>query len=931
MCNRSVCLVLIALGLIAVPSTVHAQVVNLVNNHSFEEDEVILDDPSWTSWCTWGDGDGLGSTVAFDDTESVDGARSLRITPTGTVNWHFILLHMSMPMEVNRSYTASFWVKAEAPRSLTAKFKAVDNSVDWAETSFQLTTEWAEYSMTSAALNHDVKLEIFCSGSTVPFWLDFVYVYEGDYVAGITPAGAPVPTKAMDPIPADDADDVPRDVVLTWAPGVFSATHDVYFGTSLADVENASRANPGNVLVSQGQTVTTYDPPGLLDFDTTYYWRVDEVNSAPDFAIFTGDVWSFTTEPVAYPVESIVASSNGISEEEAGPENTVDGSGLDEADQHSVDSADMWLADAPEDEDLYIQYEFDRIYKLHEMLVWNYNVQFEPVLGFGVKDATIEYSENGQEWVGLGDVELNQATARSTYTYNTTVDLQGVAARFVRLNVNSAFGTTGQYGLSEVRFMYIPAHVREPQPADGAANVSVDSTLAWRAGRDAVSHEVYFGTDPNALDLVATVEVAGHDPGALNLGATYYWQVNAIQEAESWAGDLWSFATQEYLVVDDFESYTDDIDAGEAIFDTWLDGWINETGSTVGHMTSPFAEQDIVRSGSQSMPLFYDNTEAAVSEAELELAADWTTNGIRSLTLYFYGTPDNTGQLYVKINGTKVPYDGAATDITETMWLPWNIDLSAVGNVSNVRSLTIGIEGNGATGVVYIDDVRLYPQAPEFVVPIEPDEAGLVARYAFDGDLRDSVGSHHGTAIGDAQITTDAARGQVLALDGTGDAVDVAYSAELNPEAFTASVWANPDADGVGHRSPLTSRDDGPQRGYILYLTPENTWQFWTGTGTGWHGTAGPAAQLGEWTHITATFADEQKALYINGRLAGEGSAPLALNTERPLRIGAGATEGPGNYFFQGMIDEVRIYDRALSAEEVAGLAGRTEPLHKAF
>ena len=96
-----------------------------------------------------------------------------------------------------------------------------------------------------------------------------------------------------------------------------------------------------------------------------------------------------------------------------------------------------------------------------------------------------------------------------------------------------------------------------------------------------------------------------------------------------------------------------------------------------------------------------------------------------------------------------------------------------------------------------------------------------------------------------------------------------------------------------------------------------------------WHG--GPAAQLGEWTHIVATFANEQKALYINGRLVGEGTAPLSLNTQRPLRIGGGATEGAGNYFFRGMLDEVRIYNRALSAEEVAGLAGHTEPLHKSF
>ncbi|MDI6451928.1 hypothetical protein, partial [Anaerobaca lacustris] len=172
------------------------------------------------------------------------------------------------------------------------------------------------------------------------------------------------------------------------------------------------------------------------------------------------------------------------------------------------------------------------------------------------------------------------------------------------------------------------------------------------------------------------------------------------------------------------------------------------TGSTVGHLETPFAERTIVRSGQQSMPLFYDNTTAAVSEAEFALDQDWTAHGIQSLSLYFHGAAGNSGQLYVKINNARVPYDGAAGDIAEPMWLPWNIDLSAVGtNLRSVTSLTIGVEGAGATGVVYIDDIRLYPQAPQFVVPTEPDDAGLVARYAFDGDLRDSVGSHHGTAL----------------------------------------------------------------------------------------------------------------------------------------------------------------------------------------
>ncbi len=67
------------------------------------------------------------------------------------------------------------------------------------------------------------------------------------------------------------------------------------------------------------------------------------------------------------------------------------------------------------------------------------------------------------------------------------------------------------------------------------------------------------------------------------------------------------------------------------------------------------------------------------------------------------------GQLYVKINGTQVAYDGPGADLTDATWQMWSIDLSTVGNVSNVSSLVIGIEGAGAAGVVYIDDIRLYP------------------------------------------------------------------------------------------------------------------------------------------------------------------------------------------------------------------------------
>ncbi len=463
--------------------------------------------------------------------------------------------------------------------------------------------------------------------------------YLTDYITHIPPT----PTLAKGPKPEDGAIDIPRDVVLSWTAGKFAASHDVYFGTAFDDVNAASRTNPLGVLVSQGQTAATYDPPGLLEFGTTYYWRVDEVNAAPSTTIFKGDVWSFTAEPFAYPVQNIIAISNGTYDADSGPERTIDGSGLNAADEHSTEATDMWLA-MPGAEPLYIQYQFDRVYKLHEMLVWNYNVQFELLLGFGLKDVTVEYSENGTDWTVLGDVTFAQATAKATYAANTTVPFDGLPVKFVRINVNSGYGPMGQFGLSEVRFLYVPAQAREPQPADGATDVEINAALAWRSGREAVSHEVYLGTDPNALALAGTVSSATFAP-ALEFGSTYYWQVvevNAADAVTAWIGDVWDFSTQEYASIDGFEAYNDDVEAGTAIFDTWLDGWINDSGSTVGYFNSPFAERTIVHSGSQSMPLQYDNASSPFySETwrEFETAQNWTGNGADRLVLYVRGNP----------------------------------------------------------------------------------------------------------------------------------------------------------------------------------------------------------------------------------------------------------------------------------------------------
>jgi len=444
---------------------------------------------------------------------------------------------------------------------------------------------------------------------------------------------------ASKPNPANEAVDVPPDVALGWVAGEFAATHDVYFGTSSSDVDDATGANPMGVLVSQGQTDTTYDPDGLLDFETTYYWRVDEVNAAPDDTIFEGTVWRFTTEPVAYAIEGVLASSSVASQAGAGPENMVDGSGLNAAGEHSVDSADMWLTTTTTTP-FVLTYAFDKVYKLHEMLVWNYNVQFELALGFGIKDVSIEYSTDGVEWETLGDTVFAQGTTRDDYTANTTVAFDGVAAQSVRLTVHSGYGPLGQFGLSEVRFLRIPAQAREPEPTDGATAISPTTVLGWRAGRDAISHEVYVSPDEQAVvdgtALVGTTDESRYATDTLEFGMTYFWKVNEVQETESWEGGLWSFSTEDFALIDGFEDYDNE---DNRIFDSWLDGWVRENGSTVGYFDEPFAETSIVHSGVQSMPLQYDNSASPFySEAEYDLGGmNLSVSGAETLRVFVAG------------------------------------------------------------------------------------------------------------------------------------------------------------------------------------------------------------------------------------------------------------------------------------------------------
>ncbi len=266
-----------------------------------------------------------------------------------------------------------------------------------------------------------------------------------------------------------------------------------------------------------------------------------------------------------------------------------------------------------------------------------------------------------------------------------------------------------------------------PSPADATKAASAKPTLTWMAGAGALKHHLYFGDNLEAVTQgtaavdkgILALGEATFAPGALESLTTYYWRVDEILTGDAVkTGPVWTFTT--CLPVDDFEGYTDD--EGKRIYETWVDGYTNNTGSTVGNAVAPFAEQTIVHGGLQSMPLDYNNVAAPFySEAEQELATaqDWTAGGTDTLVLYVRGRLTNSrAPLYVALEDAAkkaavvVHPDPAAA--TATKWIEWKIPLSSFAgvNTAKVKKLYLGVGDRqnpvaDGTGRIYIDDIQL--------------------------------------------------------------------------------------------------------------------------------------------------------------------------------------------------------------------------------
>jgi len=116
---------------------------------------------------------------------------------------------------------------------------------------------------------------------------DAITTYKGD-VWSFTTEGAVVSLK-----PSNGAVDVKQTRILSWSPGVYAASHQIYFGTDKEVVRNANTGSP-EYKGARDLGAESYEP-GKLEWDATYYWRIDEVNNVNPDSPWVGPVWSFTT------------------------------------------------------------------------------------------------------------------------------------------------------------------------------------------------------------------------------------------------------------------------------------------------------------------------------------------------------------------------------------------------------------------------------------------------------------------------------------------------------------------------------------------------------------------------------------------------------------------------------------------------------------
>jgi hypothetical protein len=512
-----------------------------------------------------------------------------------------------------------------------------------------------------------------------------------------------------------------------------------------------------------------------------------------------------------------------------------------------------------------------------------------------------------------------------------------------------------------------------PIPVDGAKNVPINAILSWSTGQSAEKHIVHFGTDISNIGISGSQQPQDantFDPGGLELDTTYYWRIDEVNDQNIWPGEVWSFTTTDHFVVDDFEQYNSSTGSDRnSISDTWK------------NINVSLSEDYANKCSKKSMAIkLRDYNTGKYTENVIRTfnpPQDWTAAGMKALELFFSDKTQNGHALiYIALNDGNneafVIYPIDSNDITNDIWYPWRIDLQEFQDIdlSNIESIEIGFysDSNYTSGSFnekfFFDDIRLYssrcleenmPDA-DFnsdclvnyvdlqemtsnwldtgynVYPVAAPNTP-VAWYEFDGNVNDSAGIAHGQPRGTWTPTyTQGVYGQAISFDGKEEAVEIIRAIFLFQKistGITIAFWQY-GADTpyhtdticcsnytYGHNDPAIAINLGCwRRPGIYHWDCGSPWSF-DNKLSGYH--RYPGEWFGRWNHwaFTKNADAGTMQIFLNGVLydsrTGSYSPISGINS---FVIGNGWYGG-----YDGLLDDFRIYDYALTQPEIAYVA----------
>jgi len=521
-----------------------------------------------------------------------------------------------------------------------------------------------------------------------------------------------------------------------------------------------------------------------------------------------------------------------------------------------------------------------------------------------------------------------------------------------------------------------------PSPIDGAKNVAADAVLSWSPGCFTDEHIIYFGSSLDDVVANATpvstqpLDANSFNPCGLDFGQTYYWRIDEFNDPCVWQGDIWSFTVNDCLVVEDFESYDD---TSNPIDDTWIasgDAYITLwkvlyhscwqsmsfsfycDSSCYSEATRTFSPpQDWASAGFKILELFFHGESDNTFE------------------------PDS--QMYFAIDDgnikTIIPFDSNETDIKNEVWQLQIINLQNLSgvNLSNVESISIGFRVpipesyNWGMGTVYFDDIRLClsrclqdnrPQVDfsgdcivDFedleelayswldkrhnIYPVVAPNAPL-AWFEFENNANDSSGNGYNGNISGSPTYAPGVYGKAINFDGDDDSVAITNAVGLFSRistGITIAFWqygaVSPHRNDTVCCSNYTYGGSGSARPIIDAPAVAINLGCWKAPGrynwdcghpwsfdnrlSGSH--RYQKEWSGQWNHWAFT-KDAQTGtmqIFLNGLLYDsrtDANSPISAVTS--FQIGSGWYGG-----YDGLIDDFRIYDYALSQPEIAHVA----------